>query len=369
GTSDIDLVDRFEGTPIATPDLHLVNLRNAPFGTVLSGAMQEGIADALAGRQGVLLFLNRRGFAPALLCRGCGQAPQCRRCSVTLTFHRRPGMLGCPYCGQSQGLPETCPACQAPQLEPVGFGTEQVEEEVRRRWPRARLVRLDRETAASTARAQAMRRLAGGGEFDIVIGTQMVLHGSCLPTVGFVGFPDADAGLHLPDFRAAERTYHALTDALSRLQATDGRGAAVLQTRLPSHHVIRAVNAGRPQIFYDEEMAYRRELGYPPFVHLISLAVSSPDPESARRGATTWATLVNEQTVRNGLGQDEVVVLGPVPAPLPRLRGRHRWHILVKGKDRNTTRDLVARTMPELPARAGTGGLKFDVDVDPVALM
>ncbi|HKW85513.1 MAG TPA: primosomal protein N', partial [Nitrospiraceae bacterium] len=206
---------RIPGGGVVPPAIQVVDLRRFPHGSVLTEPMIAGIRAALEARAGVVLFLNRKGFAPALLCRDCGSAQRCPHCSVTLNFSKRATSMACHSCGASFPVPETCTFCLAARIEPVGFGTERVEEEVRRLFPGAKIGRLDRDIAPTARKADAIRHLASAGEFDILIGTQMLFQGSPLPPVGFVGLPHADAGLHLPDFRSAERTYHAILDAVA----------------------------------------------------------------------------------------------------------------------------------------------------------
>ncbi|MFQ5991790.1 MAG: primosomal protein N', partial [Nitrospiraceae bacterium] len=245
----------------STPVIEPVDLRGLPYRTQLSEPMIDGIQAALRARSGSVLFLNRRGFATALICRDCGAAPRCNRCDVSLTLHRQTRQLLCHYCGVARTPSDTCPSCQAIRLEPVGFGTERIEEELRDLFPNARVGRLDRDAAGRPGQADAIRRQLSAGGLDILIGTQMLFQGSPLPKVGFVGLPLADAGLHLPDFRAAERTYHVLLDAVGLARPTEEGGHVVLQTFLPTHHAIAAVISRTPGIFYADELAFRKALG------------------------------------------------------------------------------------------------------------
>lgn len=373
GRSGIDLVPLQETSrALAVPPvIHAVDIRHTPYGTLLSEPMLAGIHAALQSRAGVLLFLNRKGFAPAIQCRDCGQALQCRRCSVTLTFYRRAGRLACHYCGGAFPLPDTCPACQAVRLEPAGFGTEQLEEEVRRQCREARIARLDGDTARTPAQADAIRRAVSAGTVDILIGTQMLFQGSPLPAFGFVGLPHADAGLHRPDFRAAERTYHALLDAVRLARPGDRGGTVLLQTYLPTHHVIAAVAEHNPSSFYDHELESRRALGYPPFAHLINLCLSGKHEPAVKKAAQDWAARLAVAGRGLQAGKD-VTILGPVPAAVAQARGRHRWQLLVKSSEAEPARQAVRRSLEALDrgtdkARRASG-VKFEVDVDPIEM-
>ncbi len=360
------------------PKVELVDLRAYPFGTLLSPLMIEGIDHALEQRSGVALFLNRKGYARALSCRECGNVPRCADCSVALVYYRRIGRLICRYCGTSGALPDTCPACQAAKLEPVGFGTERLEDEVRRFFPKARIARLDRDVIRHASQEHAVRRLLEAGELDVIIGTQLLFQVGPLPPFGFVGVPDADAGLHFPDFRAAERTYHAWLDAVALARPDAAGGRVVLQTSMPTHHAVAAVVNRDVQMFGAVELAMRKALGYPPFCHLISLRVSSRSADRAEASAVRWAELLREQARRVGrqfnhgaatgglAGGHGVSVLGPVPALVAKVRGRHRWQLLVKSPDREVARELVAATIEQMEGNRSSKDLKFEVDVDPV---
>ncbi|MEW6542871.1 MAG: primosomal protein N' [Nitrospirota bacterium] len=356
-------------SPSNVPNLQLIDLRRTPHGTLLTPPLIAAIRTALEARTGrlsVILFLNRKGFAPALLCRDCGAVPRCSRCSVALTLYRRSGRLACHSCGASQPIPDTCPACRAAQLDPIGFGTERLEEDLRRLFPTARIGRLDKDTARTQGQAEAIRRRAAGGELDVLIGTQMLFQGPPLPRVELVGLPHADAGLHLPDFRAAERTFHMLQEAVGLALPGQAGGQVLLQTYLPTHHAIAAVAGQQPGLFYEQESAFRQALGYPPFTHLISLHVSGKNPRLVQRAAEGWANRL--RAAAPSRPPDEVTIMGPIPAPHAQLRGRHRWHLLVKSADAEAARRTVRVTLDQLESERTVRNVKFEVDVDPVEM-
>lgn len=343
------------------PTVEVVDLRTLPPGTLLSPPMVEGLRAAVDAGTGALLFLNRKGFAPALLCRDCGEAPLCPRCSMSLTFYRGAGRLGCRYCGASLALPEACPSCRAPKLEPVGFGTERIEAELRREFPRARILRLDRESARTPALAEALRRRAAAREVEILVGTQMVFQGPPLPPLGFVGLPLADAGLHLPDFRAAERLYHLLLDAVGLARPAEEGGRVLLQTLLPQHQAIAAVVHHDPARFIEPELAFRRTLGYPPYAALIALHVAGRDQQKVQAAAERWAKLLAAS------GSPALHLLGPIPAAVAVARGMHRRQLLVKSEDREAARAAVEASLGRLRRETGRG-LRLEVDVDPIEM-
>ncbi len=343
--------------------VRLVDLRQTPPRTLLSEPMLAGIRTALEAKTGVILFANRKGFAAALHCRDCGASPACPRCSVSLTLYRRANRLACRYCGATEPIPDTCPVCRSSRVEPVGSGTERLEEELRRLFPDARIGRLDRDTARTPEQAARLRNGIAEGQLDLLIGTQLLFQDMPIQPVGFVCIPHADAGLHRPDFRSAERTYHALRDAIGLAR---DEGQVVLQTALPDHHVIASIAHGVPARFYEQELAFRRALGYPPFAHLISLCVSGKTEAAVRAAAERWATAVKEQGKKS---PGPIVVLGPIPASVERVRGRHRWQILVKSPDGEQARQRVRATLETMEAGKESRRLKFDVDVDPLEMM
>lgn len=348
-----------------SPAIECVDLRCQPYDTILSDPIIKGVQAALASRAGVMLFLNRKGFAAALSCRDCGRSPRCPRCSIALTFYRQAGRLCCRYCGASRPLPDACEECRAVRLEAVGTGTERLEATVRRLFGQAKIRRLDSDVPRP--QAEVIYRQACSGEIDILIGTQMIIQDSQLPRVGFVGLINADAGLHVPDYRAGERTYHRLLDAVSMAQSRGNGGQVVLQTYLPMHHVIAAVVTQTPQTFYEQELSFRRVLEYPPFGHVISLQVSGNNDEHAMRAAERWAKEL-KAAAEGGLRGNGVTILGPVQPAVAQVRGRYRWQILMKSPSAQAARETVRATLAGVEQRRGRGGLKYDIDVGPLAM-
>ncbi len=355
--------------PDARPSIHVVDLRQEPFDTLLSSAILDGMRAALTAKAGCLLFLNRKGFSAVLLCRDCGQTPRCPACATALTYFKRPLRLACHLCGTTQPIPEACPHCQAVRLHPVGAGTERLEDDVRRAFPDATILRLDRDLARTRSHADALRRRLAEGSWDIAIGTRMLFQTLDLPPVGFVGVPHADDGLHLADFRAAERTYHALVDAMSRARPAADGGLVIVQTHLPTHHTIAAIARQDEGLFYREESALRQTLGYPPYTALIALHVSGAQESDVERAAAKWGKLLASDGT--GLTQAEragVTILGPIAAPIAKRRGRYRWQLLVKAPEAEVARRLVRASLGELAKDKKLRSVKFDVDVDPLEM-
>jgi primosomal protein N' (replication factor Y) len=359
--------------------VEIVDLRRFSAGILLSPPMVDGIRTALAERALVILYLNRTGYAPLLLCRACGQAPSCPGCSLALRFHKKMGWLVCHYCGHKIGVPDVCPACRAARLEPFGAGTERVEELLRQHFPQIRIARMDSETIRRRGQLEALLALAGVGDIDVIIGTQMLFLHRELPPAGLVGVLYPDAGLHLPDFRSAEHTYHALQDAVA-LSRTDGTGRVIIQTHLPHHHAIQAVAHDDPLVFNNAELAFRKALEYPPFTHLVRLDVSGTSERYVKSAAEGWAAALRRAMIYESRSSDSqcsfgltevrsVAVLGPAPAPVPRRRRRYRWQLLVKSDSQQEVLRVVKQTLPGMEGLSRVGGIKFSVDVDPLTML
>jgi primosomal protein N' (replication factor Y) (superfamily II helicase) len=368
----------------ARANIQVVDLRDHGRGTVLSQPLVRAIGQAISRRAGVLLFLNRKGYAGALVCRDCGQVPRCPTCRVALMYSRQAGRLLCSYCGNVSPLPETCVSCSGPRMQLIGEGTERVEEDTKRLFPHATVIRLDGDTMRRPAQATALWQRVAQGKWDIIVGTQLLLRRGPLPTMGLVGIVQADAGLSVPDFRSAERTYHTLLDAVGLADPAETGGQVIVQTYLSSHHAIRAVVENDESIFLSEERSHRTALGYPPMVHLIALLVSGTDEKTVHDAAKVWVdrltnctppAVVGQKAVATALSTipsmgrpDRLTVLGPVPSPVPKLRGRYRWQILVKSSERETGLDAVRITVKDMERAYQRRAIKFDVDVDPIEM-
>jgi primosomal protein N' (replication factor Y) len=366
------LVVRDASSEESKPIIEVVDLRSFEKGTVFSRPLLDAMREAIDRRSGALLFLNRKGYANALVCRDCGQVPRCDSCLIALAYSRRMGKLLCSYCGTTVMTPSTCPACSGHRLRPVGDGTERIEEEVSRLFPGVRIVRADKDTMRKPSQVTAGWKAIQDRQWDVLIGTQLVLRDYAVPLVGLVGVIHGDASLNLPDFRAAERSYHMLCGAVAlALPAKDG-GRVVIQSLLPSHHAIQAVVHQDESIFSTEELRHRTALGYPPAVQLIGLYVSGRDQVLVEKAASELADriraslAVSGQVLPTGLGEN--AVLGPVPPPGPNVRGRHRRRILVKTLCREPDLRSVRQNLEVVEDAYPRHAIKFDVDVDPVEM-
>jgi len=364
----------------SVPEVRVVNLQQTPYGTLLSDDMINGMRKALGANGSVILFLNRKGFSRALLCKDCGYVPQCSACGVTLTLYMKPARLVCSYCGQTHIPPVMCSSCQSTRLEPSGFGTERLEEIVQQQFPVSKVARFDREVVKTSEEETVLLDRFKHGKVNILIGTELLFHGQTLPCADFVGIPYADGGLHIPDFRSAERTYRLLEQAMSMAGSSDPHSLeaeVVLQTYLPTHHAIQAVVQRDARIFYEQELGFREALGYPPFTHLIQMAISGKHHDRVVLAAKRCRDLLVAGVVRKGIqpiNSNEVHsggenILGPISSLRPRSRGTSRYVILIKIRQFDWSRQLVHTVREELELAMRRERMTLEVNVDPLEIL
>ena len=357
------LPERVESRPL--PSVEIVDLRRPdrsltpPVGPDLMAALEANFA---AGGQS-LVFLNRRGFANFLQCRACGEAVMCPNCSVTLTWHQRWRALRCHYCDHTVPRPVRCGECGEAALETWGVGTEQLEGMLRGALPAARIARMDRDTTRRKGSQAALLHAWANRKLDVLIGTQMVTKGHDVPGVTLVGVILADLSLNFPDFRAAERTFQLLAQVGGRAGRGTEPGRVLIQTLQPHHYALRAAIAHDFAAFAVEEMAARRELDYPPFARLVMVRVEGEHAAEVEGLARHVARQLRE------LADGRFGVLGPAPAPLERLRRRHRWQILLRGRSGSVLRRAVVDVTDGLHAKARARALRLIVDVDPYSML
>ncbi len=340
------------GAPM--PSVRIVDLRREA-GYPLSAPLLRELGGLVERGGKAILLLNRRGVAPALHCRACGRSRRCDLCDVSLTLHRD-DRLHCHHCGYSEAVPETCPACGSLELARIGAGTQRLETELERQLPELERIRLDADTAAKPgAMHEALARFAALDRV-VLIGTQMVAKGHHFPGVALAAVVDADTSLGLPDFRAEERTFQLVTQLAGR-SGRDAPGKVLVQTFQPDARPLAFAARHDVAGFLAEEIDRRRELGYPPFRHLVTLVVSGPEPEPALR-------VLQELKQRlGGLGAD---LLGP--APLLRLRGRHRAQLVAKTDAPRALAVQAAQLLAITAPAMRKAGLTAVVDVDPQSL-
>jgi primosomal protein N' (replication factor Y) len=364
----VRLPRRVEDRPL--PPVRLLDLNTiervpeagpVPWSRVLDGAVEARLA---AGEQ-VLLLLNRRGLAHFLQCTGCGFVWECPRCSIALTVHRDPARLRCHYCGHDASIPDTCLRCGRAAQRTRGVGTQELERWLATRYPAARIARMDADTTGTKWSHGRILDAVGRGDVDVLFGTQMIAKGLDFPNVTLVGVVDADTGLHLPDFRAAERTFQLIAQVAGRAGRGPRGGEVLVQTRSTAHYALQAAARHDYEGFAERELASRGAPAYPPAVGLVRVVVSGTQADRVAEAAVEIADWLRGVIAARARGVD---VVGPAPAPLARLKGRWRWHLLLRSPDR-TLLGRLARYAARRAPHAQAGHLRVVVDRDPVALL
>ncbi|SMH52776.1 primosomal protein N' [Maritimibacter sp. HL-12] len=353
----LDLVARFG--PAVLPEMRAIDMRveDLPGNRWVSPTLQAHIHDRMGKQEQSLLFLNRRGYAPVTICRACGHQIGCDHCDARMVEHRFLKRLVCHQCGESKPMPETCPSCEAEgKLAPVGPGVERLAEEVREIFPEARVAVLSSDLFASARALKAQIELIAGGGADIIIGTQMVAKGHNFPLLTLVGVIDADLGLQGSDLRAAEKTFQLIRQVAGRAGRVDTPGLALLQTFQPEHPVIRAILSGNEEGFWRAEAAERQAAGVPPYGRLAGIVISASTVEAA---FDLGNALARADAPLRRVGAQ---VFGPAPAPIARIRGRHRVRLLVKA-DKGVALQAALRAW--IGQFTPKGDTRLSVDIDP----
>lgn len=356
------LPERIAARPLATA--RIVDMRNvfARHGKprVFSDELLEAIRETHARQEQSIIMLNRRGYSSFILCRSCGESIQCPNCDVTLTYHRSERVIVCHYCNHREPVPRVCPACGKKYIYYVGEGTEQIEEMLKLLFPALRVARIDRDTTARRKAFEQSLADFSAGRIDTLVGTQMLAKGHDFPNVTLVGVVSVDAGLALPDFRSAERTFQLITQVAGRAGRGDRPGRVLIQTYHPYHYALRHACAQDYENFYDEELRYRQNHSYPPFVALASLLVHGPDLGRVRSdslGLRKQLDLANQDR--------KCRILGPAPAPLSRLKGEHRFQLLIKSRSRKNLRAVADAALQSVDINPRS----INLEIDPVSIM
>ncbi len=355
----VHLPERHGGAEL--PHISAVDMRaeKLPRERWLSLALRGALAETLAAGEQAMLFLNRRGYAPLTLCRACGHRLECPNCSAWLVEHRRLGRLACHHCGYAAGLPESCPSCEAEdRFAACGPGVERLAEELSQTLPEARLAIMASDTMTGPQAVAELVAKVGAGEIDVLVGTQIMAKGHHFPNLTLVGVVDADLGLAGGDLRAAERTYQVLYQVAGRAGRATRPGRALLQTYLPDHPVMAALVSGDRQTFMACESEARESHGMPPFGRLAALIVSGADERQV--------AAVAGELARAGPRAADLWLLGPAPAPLALLRGRHRWRLLLKAGRQVNLQATVRRWLGKVNL---PNAVRVQIDIDPYSFL
>lgn len=334
---------------------------------VLSRLLSEKIEEKLARKEQIIVLLNRRGFSSYLKCKDCGHVENCENCEITLTYHLQGGRLRCHYCGFTKKAPTICPGCSGADIIFRGLGTQKVEEEIKKIFPQARIVRMDLDTTSQKRSHDRILQDFGQGKYDILLGTQMIAKGLDFQRVTLVGVINADIGLLMPDFRASERTFQLLTQVAGRAGRKDLTGEVIIQSYSPDTFCLLCAKEHDFREFFNGEIMERRELRYPPFGRIICVLLKGEDETKVSQAAQDYANVIKRLT-----GPFEV--LGPTPSPITKIKNKYRWHIILKGDKENdpagkTIRQAVSQAEQLYGKEYKTRGVQIAVDVDPVSLI
>ncbi len=359
----IQLPERIEQRPM--PDVEVIDMRQEFLETrkqaTFSRRLLETIDERLKSGEQTMLLLNRRGFSSFVACRACGERLECVNCAVTLTYHRRDRRMLCHYCNYAQKVPSACPKCGSEYLNFIGTGSEKVEEELHRDFPEARIARMDRDTVSGKRHFESILHGFREGNFDILVGTQMIAKGHDIPNVTLVGIVSADIGLGLPDFRAAERTFQLLTQAAGRAGRGNLPGIVLIQTINPEHYAVRFASEQNYEGFYQKEIQFRKLMRYPPFAALANVLVRSQNQEDAFAMSTELGRMLDP-------APEGVKVLGPAEAPVPKLKSEFRYQLLLKAADRRILNDTL-RDLQRFAREQKWSATALVIDVDPLTLL
>jgi len=361
----VDLPKRFHGGEL--PAVELIDLKTCRDKQIKKSLMTrpllQAIEDTLAGKEQVVLFLNRRGFDTFVQCRSCGHVFKCPNCDISLTHHKKARDLRCHLCGFSKAAPPLCTQCSGSDLFFGGIGTQKVEEELACLFPEARVERLDRDSTRRRENLESILERFRNKEIDILTGTQMIVKGHDFPGIALVGVLCGDLSLHFPDFRAAERTFQMLTQVAGRTGRESDSGRVILQTFDPNHEAIRFAASHAYEQFFESDSALRKELLYPPFGHLILVRVEG---NTEKRVETRAIKIGRAARILKGQSKD-VMILGPAPSPRKKAVGKFRWQILFKSSARRPLRTMIKALVQEGHLKGH--GLKVVIDVDPIDLL
>ncbi|AGC78121.1 replication restart DNA helicase PriA [Nonlabens dokdonensis] len=358
----VELKKRFGN--VLMPEINMVDIKekhkrkkmNGRFSNTLIDSMQE----AFKNKKQVILFQNRRGYAPIMECDTCGNAPQCPNCDVSLTYHQYKGQLRCHYCGYHTFVPKECPSCTSPSLDTKGFGTEQIEQEFRMLFPNHKVARMDLDTTRGKNSYQKLIHDMDTGAIDCLVGTQMLTKGLDFRNVSLVGVMNADSMLNFPDFRAHERCFQLLTQVAGRAGRTDDRGKVLIQSYNPDHRILQQVSAYDYKNMYEEQIEERYQFKYPPFQRLIRITFKHRDYQTTLDSSTWFVNALNQ--IPHG-----VVVLGPEFPPVSRIRNLYNIHVVIKlakSQSPEQIKGFIMKVKKSFEAISQYRSVRCNIDVD-----
>ncbi len=357
----------------ALPEVQIIDLRNHKdvkgSGRFITAELHRAIKETLGRGEQVLLFLNRRGFASYPVCASCGAPQKCKHCDITLTLHKKANIYKCHMCGYFRAAVSVCDTCGAKSIKQLGLGTEKLEEVVSALFPDARVARMDRDTTKNKGALLKILKGLRQCTIDILVGTQMVAKGHDFPNITLVGIICADLSLSFPDFRAGELTFQVLAQVAGRAGRGTRTGRVILQTYSPDHFSIIAAQQQDFMNFYNEEIRFRKALGYPPFSRMVQIKISGKDRDAARKHAEATGRLCQQLKAGDDAKCRAVDIMGPIEAPLSRIAGRYRWQILLKAPGVSPLQQFLRRLMFENSPHFNSREVRTAFDVDPFFMM
>lgn len=353
----------------AMPEISVLDLSHEEMSGCISERLTDEIRSTLAEKRQVILFLNRRGFTHFFRCRTCGYELKCKNCSVALTYHKNEGRLRCHYCGYSVSVPSECPECGSFDVGYAGFGTEFIEDEVRAKFPLAKVDRIDTDVLEKKGELQKKIAAFKKGETDILLGTQMVAKGLNFPNLKLVGVILADTGLHLPDFRASERTFSLLVQVAGRAGRFFPDGKVIVQSYCPERPAISLACRNDMNAFYAQELQERQIIGFPPFARLLRLVFRSADKQKAEDTSSSAADILEKlerQMASQRKDGSQIEILGPAECPLSMIAANYRQQLLLRSSSVSPMQQLVSRFITEYKTPSG---VYCEIDVDPITIL
>nr|VFJ65588.1 MAG: replication restart DNA helicase PriA [Candidatus Kentron sp. DK]VFJ65719.1 MAG: replication restart DNA helicase PriA [Candidatus Kentron sp. DK] len=370
----LTLPERVQGA--RHPAYRVTDVRGRPFRNGLSDELLAAIGERLTRREQVLLFLNRRGYAPIQLCHACGWVAGCERCDARMVYHAPGGMnneeprlarrhLRCHHCGSERPAPERCPQCGSEAISALWAGTQRIAQALAEHFPDANIARVDRDTTGAKGALEKILHRVEAGTIDVLVGTQMLAKGHHFPNVTLVGIVDADGGLFGADFRAGERMAQTIVQVAGRAGRGDRPGEVLIQTHHPEHPLLQALIRHGYHRFAEIALAERREAGLPPFHHLALARAEAPSREAGMAFLGEVRALAETLLAQSPAGAESVYVLGPAPAPMERREARYRAQLLLDGAGRGALHGLLSRLIPQVEALPSAKRVRWSLDVDP----
>lgn len=365
GYSHIIMNKRIE--KMSLPSVEIVDmqkeLRETKRYRLISRQLENGMRQAIMKNEQIILFLNRRGFAPYISCTRCGFVLKCKRCDIILTYHKKTDTLVCHYCNGGELPVKDCPDCAMSGIKYRGFGTERIEEEIKTRFPSQRIIRMDSDTMKGSNSYQTAFDSFCNGKADILLGTQMIAKGFDFPNVTLVGVISADIALNIPDFRASERTFQLLTQVSGRTGRGDKGGRVIIQSFNPTHYSIQFALSSDYDGFARNELRFRKQLNYPPYGHLLRIIFQGKCEEMVKDRAIE---VTNRLKRCAEISENHVEVLGPASSPISKIKDKFRWHAILKAPGNRCFQEIRAAVAKDLtPSKA----VQIIVDVDPISVL